>query len=151
MTPGCMRALLVVACALLVPDDAEACKCNDPGLASNMTWAKSAFVGTVTEVKTFERCSPNTPKSWCRKQYVHEMTVEGVWKGAPGKTVTLDSGTGTGDCTMGRDLGKGKPWLIFVRDDGPTHEIRICAGNQLATPRVLDAMTKRFGAPKPPA
>lgn len=139
---------LLLALLLLSARDADACRCTDPGLAADMKNATSVFIATITDVTETKVCPPKGPQ-WCSMLYVHEATVEGVWKGSPGKTVKLDTGTGKGDCSRGGNLGKGKRWLIFARGDGPTLGVRICAGNQLATTAVIDQMTKRFGAPKP--
>lgn len=146
-----MRWILALAVLFLSTDRADACTCSDPGPAANLRSATAVFVGTITQVTERQPCPPGRPKSWCKKLYLHEMTVEGVWKGGPGKTVTLDTGHGSGDCSRGGNLGKGTRWLIFARGDAPAFRVRICAGNTIATPAVIDAMTRRFGAPKPPA
>jgi hypothetical protein len=76
--------------------------------------ANSVFVATITDVKETKVCPAKGPQ-WCSMLCLHETTVEGVWKGTPGKTVKLDTGSGAGDCSRGGNLGKGKRWLIFAR------------------------------------
>ncbi len=142
-----MRVLAFVAVGILAGDPAEACKCTDPGLGADMQNATAVFVATIDDVTETKVCPPKGPQ-WCYSTYRHEARVESVWKGTPGKAVTLDTGSGKGDCSRGGNLGKGKRWLIFARGGGPVFDVRICAGNQLATPAIIDRMTKRFGEPK---
>jgi hypothetical protein len=132
-----MRLLIIPVLAMfalvLSADRAHACTCFDPGLAADMKHAAIVFVGTVTAVETSKIT----------------IAVEGVWKGTPGKTIVVDPGSGAGDCSFGRRFGKGTRWLIFLRA-GPPYRLRLCAGNQRATPAVIETMTKKFGAPKAP-
>lgn len=145
-----MRWLLALVLLVVSTDRSDACTCRDPGPAENMRWATAVFVGTITSVTESQPCPPGRPKSWCNKLYVHEMAVDGVWKGAPGTKVKLETGSGSGDCSRGGNLGKGTRWLIFARGAGPTYTVRICAGNTIATPAVIRAMTQRFGNATPP-
>ena len=143
-----MRLLILLGVLVFTVDRAEACRCTDPGLGADMRWATTVFVATITDVVETRVC-PKGPR-WCYQAFVHTATVEGIWKGAPGNTVSLDTGSGRGDCSKGGTLGRGKRWLIFARGSGPTFRVDICSGNQPATAAVIERMTKRFGAPKSP-
>lgn len=139
----------MVALILCAAADAIACKCVPPSLGTAAARAKVALVGTITEVIETKHCNPKRPNRWCGSTFEYKVTVEGVWKGSVDTTtVTIDSGSGTGDCSRGR-LGKvvGQRWLILADDE---LRIRLCGGTRRATTAVIATMTKRFGAPKVP-
>jgi len=130
---------------------AYACRtsCKSPGPASAARQAKVAFVGTVTKTNIVEDCVPKHP-DWCTRSYSYDVAVESVWKGKVGKTIVVDAGTNTGDCTQGK-LGKNidnQRWLFFSRTE--TLTIYMCSGTRRASDKDIAAITAALGAPSAP-
>lgn len=148
MTRYHFSAALLLAVSLALPRPADACKCMKPDLAKEVQGATAVFVGTPISVTKRAsdpaECARPAPNH-CRYDYVHEIQVEGVWKGDVPTVVTIDAGSGGGDCTFG-DLGTEK--YLFVT--GPRFAIHRCGATQHASKEILDEMTKRYGAPKAP-
>jgi hypothetical protein len=143
-----IAAALLLAFSVAGARPADACKCAQPDLAKEVQGATAVFVGkpisaTKRPIDPAE-CAKPAP-NLCRYEYTHEVQVEGVWKGDVPATVTIDTGSGGGDCTFG-DLGQEK-WLFVT---GPDLAIHRCGASQLATKEVLHQMKKQFGAPKAP-
>jgi len=147
--------LLALGLALAVQSTtaptAEACRtsCKAPSARAAARAASVAFVGTITKTTVVADCDPNHP-TWCTRSYSYEVSVEGVWKGKLGRTITVAGGSGTGDCSIGA-LGKSvdnQRWLFFSRDLPVT--LRICGGSRRATDTDIAAITADLGAPAAP-
>jgi hypothetical protein len=102
------------------------------------------FVGTVTEHKAVldEKTCKRDPKA-CG--YTYTVAVEAVWKGDIAATLEVATGTGWGDCSIGKLHGK--RWL-FV-GSGALHA-RMCSGTQPATNAMIDRIIKKLGDAHPP-
>lgn len=146
------RLLVLLVLALLTPPAiAYACttSCKTPSARGAARAASVAFVGTITKANVVEDCVPKHP-TWCTRSYSYEVTVEGVWKGTVGKTITVDAGHNAGDCSIG-SLGKNvtnQRWLFFSRTT-PVR-LRMCGGSRLATDRDIAAITADLGAARTP-
>jgi hypothetical protein len=146
---GMRIALVILAVTFGLQSVAYPCKCAEPALGDAVKRADAAFVGTITGVDKQATCRyPNHP-DWCTHSYTYTIAVEGVWKGTVPAKVTLSTGSGTGDCSMG-SLGSQKRWVFVanVRTGGKL-AVRMCGGTRVATPATVAAMTKAYGAPKP--
>lgn len=148
MTRYHLTAAFLLAISLALPRPADACKCMKPDLAKEVQGATAVFVGTPISVKKnpsdAAECAKPEPNR-CSYEHVHEIQVEGVWKGDVPTVVTINTGGGGGDCTFG-DLGTEK--YLFVT--GARFAIHRCGATQHASKEILDEMTKRYGAPKAP-
>jgi hypothetical protein len=142
-----MRLIALLA-IVLSADPAAACDCAETDLADTVKHASLIVVGTVTAVQETRTCPPNKPASACNSTFTHEVAVDGSWKGAPGKTVSLRTGRST--CSIATNLGKGKRWVLFLGNDGPSYQLHMCSPPLPATPQTVAAITKQLGAPKPP-
>jgi hypothetical protein len=140
--------VLLLAVTLASARPASACKCIKPDLAKLVPAAVAVFVGksigVVKRPVDAAECAKPAPNR-CYYEYTHKIQVEQVWKGDVPSTVTIEAGSGGGDCTFG-DLEQER-WLFVT---GPKWSIDRCSGTQHATKAVLDEMTKRFGAPRAP-
>lgn len=149
-----MRSLFALAALVVIaatPSLAYPCRmaCQGPSPASAAKQSKVAFVGTITKTIVTSDCHPKHP-DWCTHSYSYEVAVEGVWKGSLGKTITVDAGSNTGDCSQGK-LGKnidGQKWLFFSRQN-PV-KITMCSGTRRATDAHVAAITRALGAPSTP-
>lgn len=148
-----MRFVLVsiVLAISLTTAIAFACRtsCKTPSARGAARAASVAFVGTITKTTRTEDCDPKHP-TWCTRSESYEVAVEGVWKGKVGKTITVDAGSGAGDCSIG-SLGKSvdrQRWLFFSR--GTPVTLRICGGSRRATDTDIAAITADLGAPRTP-
>lgn len=119
--------LVVLASA---PSPADACQCRYRGPAANLRDAAAIVVGTVVSIDP--------------KTHAHVIAVDGVWKGTPGKRLSID--LGTGDCAFGT-LGVGTRWVVFAEATGV---VRPCGGTTRATPAAVADVTRRLGAPRRP-
>lgn len=142
-----IAAALLLAVSVAGARPADACKCAQPDLAKEVQGATAVFVGkpisaTKRPIDAAE-CAKPAP-NLCRYEYTHEVQVEGVWKGDVPATVTINTGSGGGDCTFG-DLGQEK-WLFVT---GPSLAIHRCGATQLATKEVLQQVKKQLGPLKP--
>lgn len=154
MTRTSMRFALVLPIFLavsLATAIAFACRtsCKTPSARGAARAASVAFVGTITKTTRTEHCDPKHP-TWCTRSESYEVAVEGVWKGKVGKTITVDAGSGAGDCSIG-SLGKNldsQRWLFFSRATPVT--LRICGGSRRATDPDIAAITADLGAPTAP-
>jgi hypothetical protein len=140
---------LLLAASLASARPADACSCIQASLADQAARATAVFVGkplsaTKRPIDAAE-CAKRKPNR-CYYSYTHRVRVEGVWKGAVPRVVTIHAGVGGGDCMFG-DLGTEQRWLFIT---GPNLSISICRGTQPATKTVLDEVRKLLGAPKAP-
>jgi hypothetical protein len=149
-----MRLVLIVifVAASLATAIAYACttSCKTPSARGAARAASVAFVGTITKTNRTDQCRYPKHPTWCTSSYSYEVTVEGVWKGQVGKTITVDAGHNRGDCSIG-SLGKdvtNQRWLFFSRHN-PV-KLRICGGSRRATDKDIAAITADLGAPAAP-
>jgi hypothetical protein len=140
--------ILLLAVSLASARPASACRCVRVDLAKAVPAAAAVFVGksigVVKRPLDAVECAKPEPNR-CYYEHTHKIQVEHVWKGAVPSTITIETGSGTGDCTFG-DLGPDR-WLFVT---GPGLSLHTCGGTRLATQAVLDDMKKRFGAPRAP-
>lgn len=147
-----MRLIVLAACLVLGlrAPVADACTCARPSLATAAARAGVAFVGTITTQHDDPRCDPKHP-TWCSHAWSYEVRVEGVWKGALPRTVTVRAGSGHGDCSRG-SLGRrvvGQRWLFFAAR-GREVSIRTCGGTRRATSSAIAWLSRRYGRPAAP-
>lgn len=138
-----MRLALI---ALLLPTPAYACKCRAPALDQAAKDAALVFSGTIDKVIVGKQCRDGSPTD-CWETYKYELVVDRVWKGAPGARITLDTGSGTGDCTKGELGPKGEAWILTI---GADHAVRSCDGSQRSSADAVARVTKALGAPHKP-
>ena len=142
-----LRCLLLVL-LVLAPSSADACKCVPQPLGPAMKQAKHVFLGRIVEeikTKVDTKTCRNHP-DWCVYTFAYKVEVEGHWKGDITTTLTIDTGTNRGDCSMGRL--RGHKYIFFASGDATQPRIHMCGGTRVASDSALRQMTKLFGAPE---
>lgn len=145
-----MRSAMSLLFLVALTRPASPCSCATQPLGDAMKNAKHVFVGriigeTKTKVETKE-CRRNA--DWCRYTYAYQVAVEGHWKGDIVAELTIDTGSGAGDCSMGRL--RGTKYIFFASGDAARPFVHVCGGTRAATDATLRQMASAFGAPKVP-
>ncbi len=145
-----MRAVLPLLFLVALTRPASPCSCAIQPLGDAMANAKHVFVGRIvgetrTKLETKE-CRQNA--DWCLYTYAYKVAVEGHWKGDIVADLTMDTGSGAGDCSMGRL--RGKKYIFFASGDADRPRVHLCGGTRVASDETLRTMAKSFGAPKVP-
>jgi hypothetical protein len=129
---------------------ADACSCAIQPLGTAMKNAKHVFIGRIVgETKTrVETKVCRDRLDWCTYTYAYKVAVEGHWKGDIVADLTIDTGSGRGDCSMGRL--RAVKYIFFATGDAARPRVHICGGTRAATDATLRQMAKSFGAPSVP-
>lgn len=133
---------LMVFCALLLVEKAEACLCSPAPLSFKIKHANFIFVGRV-KVKTEDK-----ENYWLKTGF----QIEKVWKldDAPkwnlGNEITIDQGTRF-YCWMEFEVGK--RYFIFAntftdKSGGLTFTTNFCNGNEMYSKKFLRQMENEF-------
>lgn len=112
--------------------------------------AKHVFVARVIEEtrQKLDSADCRAHADWCVFTYTYTFAVEGTWKGDVPAEVVIDTGTNTGDCSMGRL--RSARYVIFANGTPDALRLHMCGGTRAATKVILAEMTRAFGAPKAP-
>lgn len=145
-----MRAVVLLAVVALAARPAIACRCTPLGLRAAMKDAKHVFVARVVKEtrQKVDSADCRAHPDWCSFTYAYTFAVEGTWKGDVPAEVVIDTGTNTGDCSMGRL--RSDRYVIFAKGTPDALQLHMCGGTRGATKALLAEMTTAFGAPKAP-
>ena len=144
-----MRAALALAFVALAARPAAACRCSQIGVRAAAKTATQVFVGRIVKETRQKVDSPEcrAHPDWCSFTYAYTFAVESRWKGDVPAEVVIDTGTNTGDCSMGRMSSK--LYVLFATGTADALRLHMCGGTRPATTALLAEMTRAFGAPKP--
>lgn len=129
MTHMGMRALVLLVIVALFARPADACRCTPLGIRAAMKEAKHVFVARVVRTTGQDVA----------------FAVEGRWKGDVPAEVVIDTGTGTGDCSIGRL--RSARYVIFATGTPDALKLHVCGGTRPATTALLAEMARAFGDP----
>ena len=135
------RPLTVACCLLLLaaltPDPVSACSCMVPGPPCQEFWrADAVFTGRVTAVEPFsDREEVLTEAGWVNVSMLSRrvtMTIIEAHRGVSGRTVTIYTGSGGGDC--GYPFQVGEAYFVYADNyprqtpETPARPTRLYAG-----------------------
>ena len=114
--------IVVVVLVFTTPRGVGACSCvADIPLCESFFAADAVFEGEVTAIEALPTAKRMDMLASRRVQF----TVTRVWRGEPGSSVTLMTGSGGGDC--GYNFRPGRKYLVFAAEHEGRLTTNICS------------------------
>lgn len=129
-----LLALLTVFCATFIlfasPRIADACSCMRPELSAQIENSDIVFMGIAKEKKA--------------EEYVvsYSFEVERTFKGGPASNIIVKTATNSAAC--GANFTIGDSYVVYVRSDRGEHRTGLCAGNTVATDKLISSIEKEM-------